>query len=240
MHKDVTVRDLVHDGVHEFLHLDGKIFRTIALLALKPGALTVEFLRGRRARYISPLRLYLTCSILYFALAALGAGPSADWKVTSRDAPTPEVREAIEKVREKMDELRRELPHQVPRLMFLLMPTFALFTWVFYRRAQPYYVPHLYYSIHFHAFLFLLFAVATAIGRAGTVGEVAGGTLGLAMFPYHYVALRRVFGGTKTQTAWKGTAIAVLYSLLLGLIWLAVLYWLVVRPAIGDRLLHPS
>ena len=32
--------------------------------------LTHEFLEGRRARYISPLRLYLVASLVYFVLAA--------------------------------------------------------------------------------------------------------------------------------------------------------------------------
>jgi hypothetical protein len=39
-------------------------------LVLRPGMLTREFLEGRRARYISPLRLYLMASLVYFLLAA--------------------------------------------------------------------------------------------------------------------------------------------------------------------------
>jgi hypothetical protein len=34
-----------------------------------------EYLAGRRARYLSPLRLYLTCSVLSFALKALAPEP---------------------------------------------------------------------------------------------------------------------------------------------------------------------
>jgi hypothetical protein len=42
---------------------------TLALLALQPGKLTVEYLAGRRQRYIIPLRLCLTASFLFFAVA---------------------------------------------------------------------------------------------------------------------------------------------------------------------------
>ena len=70
---DVSLHDFFHEAFHEFAHLDGKIVQTLRLLMTKPGMLTKEFLEGRRARYISPLRLYLTCSLLFFALAALTA-----------------------------------------------------------------------------------------------------------------------------------------------------------------------
>src|SRR5262245_52965094 len=68
---EISVHDLVHEGIEEFAHVDGKIGRTLKLLFSRPGALTKEFLDGRRARYISPLRLYLTCSLLFFAVSAI-------------------------------------------------------------------------------------------------------------------------------------------------------------------------
>src|SRR5688500_3170138 len=66
---DPTWHELLHEVTHEFLHIDGKIFRTLRLLFLQPGELTAEYLRGRRARYISVLRLYLTMSVAYFLIA---------------------------------------------------------------------------------------------------------------------------------------------------------------------------
>ncbi len=45
---------------------DGKIPQTLLLLVRRPGALTAEFLAGRRARYLRPLRLYLTMSVAFF------------------------------------------------------------------------------------------------------------------------------------------------------------------------------
>lgn len=42
----------------------------MAALLAWPGKLTVETLRGRRASYIKPLRLYLSASVLYFLIAA--------------------------------------------------------------------------------------------------------------------------------------------------------------------------
>jgi hypothetical protein len=45
----------------------------------------------------------------------------------------------------------------------------------------------------------------------------------LTIAPYHYIALRRVFGGTRWQIAWKGTAIALAYIAVILAIMLALL-----------------
>lgn len=65
-----TLRELGGEAFAEFSGWDGKVAETIRALVRKPGKLTTEFLEGRRARYISPLRLYLTCSVIYFLIAA--------------------------------------------------------------------------------------------------------------------------------------------------------------------------
>src|SRR2546423_11537437 len=64
------VRELVVDAVSEFSGWDGRLASTLRALLQRPGMLTHEFLEGRRARYISPLRLYLTASLVYFLIAA--------------------------------------------------------------------------------------------------------------------------------------------------------------------------
>jgi Protein of unknown function (DUF3667) len=65
-----SVRELLMDAFAEFSGWDGRVASTLEALIRHPGVLTHEFLEGRRARYISPLRLYLTASLVYFVLAA--------------------------------------------------------------------------------------------------------------------------------------------------------------------------
>lgn len=95
IHLNPTLHDLVHDGVHEFLHLDGKIFKTLIVLFQKPGLLTLDFLEGKRVTYINPIRLYLTMSILYFVLSALSFGSISFFKVHTDDT---EKKVAVTKV----------------------------------------------------------------------------------------------------------------------------------------------
>ena len=65
-----SVRELAVDAVAEVSGWDGRLASTLRALIQRPGLLTHEFLEGRRARYISPLRLYLMMSLVYFVLAA--------------------------------------------------------------------------------------------------------------------------------------------------------------------------
>jgi hypothetical protein len=218
-----TVHDLLHEGLHELAHFDGKIFQTLKLLITKPGALTIEFLDGRRARYISPLRLYLTCSLLFFAISAVAPASLGTVRITETDVSSPAERQKAEEVMKAIGELQETIRHNAPRSMFVLMPVFGLLTWAFYRRVEPYYVPHLYYSLHFHSFVFLMMAVAELGTFGGRVGRVIGGLFVWTIVPYHYLALRRMVGGSRLQIAWKGTAIAVLYLAIIAGIWIALL-----------------
>ena len=65
-----TVHELLGEAFAELSGWDGKVAATAKLLLRKPGALTCEYLAGRRASYIQPLRLYLTFSVAFFLMAA--------------------------------------------------------------------------------------------------------------------------------------------------------------------------
>jgi len=67
-----SLRELGGEAFAELSGWDGKVAETVRALLRKPGKLTIEFLEGRRARYLSPLRLYLMCSVIYFLIAAAG------------------------------------------------------------------------------------------------------------------------------------------------------------------------
>jgi hypothetical protein len=53
----------------DLTHADSRLWRTLTALLFKPGYLTREFLCGRRARYLPPVRLYLVLSVVFFLWA---------------------------------------------------------------------------------------------------------------------------------------------------------------------------
>ena len=62
---------LAKDMVIDQLDLDSRLFRTLKALLLEPGRLTREFVSNRRARYVSPVRLYLSISVVFFFVLSL-------------------------------------------------------------------------------------------------------------------------------------------------------------------------
>jgi phosphatidylserine synthase len=63
---DLTMRALVAHAADEVLSADSKLIGTLRTLVVAPGALTVDWREGRRARWIAPLRLYLVTSAVYY------------------------------------------------------------------------------------------------------------------------------------------------------------------------------
>ncbi len=55
--------------VGDIVNLDSRIIRSIFPFLFKPGFLTREYLAGKRKTYMSPFRLYLLMSLLFFFLA---------------------------------------------------------------------------------------------------------------------------------------------------------------------------
>jgi hypothetical protein len=76
---------LLVEVVSDFFSYDSRFVKTIYPFLFRPGFLTVEFVAGRRIRYMHPLRLYLFVSLLYFSVFSLVVG---DWSRNPSDLET--------------------------------------------------------------------------------------------------------------------------------------------------------
>lgn len=59
---------LVTHFFNDITHFDGKFFSTLKLLITKPGFLSAEYKRGRRANYLNPVRMYIFTSFIFFII----------------------------------------------------------------------------------------------------------------------------------------------------------------------------
>lgn len=64
----ISLFELLKDAFGDLFEMDSRLWRTLAPLFTRPGFLTAEYLRGRRARYMPPFRMYLVLSFLFFLL----------------------------------------------------------------------------------------------------------------------------------------------------------------------------
>ena len=61
-----TVAEFFDGLVAQYVSRESQLWQTLSKLFFVPGALTVEYIAGRRARYLRPLQLYLIASLIVF------------------------------------------------------------------------------------------------------------------------------------------------------------------------------
>ena len=235
-HSDLTLREFLHETTEELTHWDGKVPRTLKTLFTKPGALTLDFLDGRRARWMPPLRVYIICSLAFFLSKPIVEGmthrsmrESAKFTLTKENRPLTDAErrelaqgipgrifgvERLEHAAADNRRLNRAIDSAFPNAMFVLMPLFALLTKLAWRKKGWRYPAHLYMSLHLHAAWFGALALATIASApiASDSGMRAVGVAGVAyIIWYALVTLRRVFGESWLKTLGKAIAIAPFY-----------------------------
>jgi Protein of unknown function (DUF3667) len=69
-----TLKSYGHDLLHGVFHFEGKVWKTLPMLVFKPGELTRRYIHGERAKFVSPLALFLFAVFLMFAVVGGLAG----------------------------------------------------------------------------------------------------------------------------------------------------------------------
>lgn len=69
---------VIGDILREQFDFHSRATRTFKSLVLHPGSLAVEFRANRRASYVSPIRMYLFSSLLFFFIVALSPSDQRD------------------------------------------------------------------------------------------------------------------------------------------------------------------
>lgn len=187
--------ELFSEAIREAIDLDGRAWRTVRTLFLEPGKLTEEFLAGRRRTYTSPLRLYLFISVSFFILVAWIAGRGL-------------LLEQGQSVEGYAAEQARFVSEQMPRLMFLLLPVFALLLKTVFR--QRLYFDHLIHSVHLHCAAFIILAVMLPVEKLASenFAALALQVVALVYFvAYLLLSIRRVYSITWLAAAGRSAAV---------------------------------
>lgn len=106
-----------HDLIHGVLHLDGKFWNTLPLLLFKPGKLTRRYIDGERAKFVSPMAMFLFTVFAMFAvfqMVGLSVPSDLNERIDARGA-AKEVREQAEATSERLQAEIDELPEGDPK-----------------------------------------------------------------------------------------------------------------------------
>ncbi len=148
----------------------------------------------------------------------------------------PRLREACRKIVSDSKTFGRALYENIPKMMFIFLPLIAGVMYVLYLGSGRYYVEHLLFFVHYHAFFFLAGLVVALLDRGATLFPETGlaaalraveGLLTAALVvyvPYYlYRAMRRVYGQGHLVTLLKYSLLGIGYVVFMALTALGLL-----------------
>jgi hypothetical protein len=122
-------------------------------------------------------------------------------------------------------ELSQAFFHNLPRAIFLTVPALALVMTPLYWRPRRYYLEHLLFLLHDHAFVFALLSLFSILAAGLRAVHVSAGppafAAGCYIPVYYYIAMRRVYGQSAGRTLGKLTVLALAYLIAAVLVLLA-------------------
>lgn len=199
-----------------------KLIRTFWAMVSKPGLLASEYLHGRRGNFVSPVKLYLTFSALYFLFAwtalSEARGTSAQRIAGTKMVVAMSQKRGVEAA-VLADRIYQKAEKYATALRFGSVLISGLFLAALYFRLKKYYVEHLIFSLYYYSFDFFCkslfavgFIVAAAFGR-----RLPAQVLNLFYpvgFVYITFALKRVYQQRWPLTLVKSVVLYLLETLL--------------------------
>ncbi|CDF79139.1 conserved hypothetical membrane protein (DUF3667) [Formosa agariphila KMM 3901] len=67
-HEKLTVNDIFINTINNYFSVDARFFKSFFPLLFKPGFLALQFVEGKRLKYLNPAQFYLFASVVFFFL----------------------------------------------------------------------------------------------------------------------------------------------------------------------------
>ncbi len=207
-----SVTGLVNSFLGDYFAFDSKLMSSIKPLIGRPGFLTTEYIESKRVHYISPLRLYIFISILFFLILNWGSGDSVPGNAG-----------------ESKDVWDDFFNNYMPKIFFFLVPLFAGLLKLMFRKTGVRYVFQLVGALHFHAFVFLVLSLfmllSSVFAKMGMyqVNVVLLVILLLWFLVYLFISTKRITGIGGFKLVWKYLVLLILYSICVTLITIGVM-----------------
>ena len=206
-----SLRHIVAELMENLTDADGRLWRTLRRLALQPARLTTDYIEGRRAAELPPLRLFFIALVLFFALGGVHVGadglhpinvPPDRLAAQMASLPLPgrlqrllvaDIEHAAADPRAYLDILR----DWSQRFAVLLLPLAAILLsliFVFDRRHSVF--DHTIFALHALTVGLLLLTVSVLVNRLNGAGSLL-----LLAIPVHlFLHLRGVYGTGRLTT----------------------------------------
>lgn len=168
---DFSLGHYAGEAFETLTHFDSKILATLWRLISRPGLLSTDYFAGRRIRNVSPLRLFLLLSIVYFFSNSVFpynafTTPLSVQLHMNDYYPAFAAKRINHMMQEKNmtfvaleQRYNEETAILSKTMVFTLLPVFALVFYAFLFRRKSHFAEHLVVATHFWSFALLLIGV---------------------------------------------------------------------------------
>ncbi len=211
--QDRTIKNFIYQFFGAAFFLENNFLRNLWTLATKPGQLPLDFIEGRRKRWMSPFSLFLLVNLFYFLYSPLTDlnlslkeqlhqphhGNLANHLVSKKISA-----EGIT-LEQYSSEYRKKSSSIANSLIVLHLPVFAVFLALFYYRKKYLFVDHFIYAIYLFAFVLLLALIQSVLIYAfvrelgSKVFSVLGFLVFILIIVYLYFSLKKTY----EQKTWQ-------------------------------------
>jgi hypothetical protein len=236
-----------HDIAHGVLHFEGKVWRTLPMLIRRPGELTRRYIEGERARFVSPLVLFLFTIFLMFAafnlvgreaFKARGVPPRAAAQAQAKEdagpvdidlrgAPGPLGRfdSAYRRAKANPKLLTYKLQSNAYKFSWVTIPLAVPFVWLLFLHRRRYRAHGLYdhsvfatYALSFLGLFALFYMMLKLMGMYGQVALLPF----LIPIVHTYFHLKGAYRLSRSSALWR-TAALVAFAIAAGWIYFLLL-----------------
>jgi hypothetical protein len=202
---DYSIHKFIEQTVDGFTHFDSKFLRSFKALLFKPGFLTLEFIHGRKTRYMKPVQIFIIASVLFYFFFPKASTFFAPVKqLETNDRFGANATEVIKKkaladsssVHLVVKTIETEAAHKSKAYLFILIPFWGLLFYVLFWRSNPFLVPHIIFAAHGISFFIILFMVTYLVclpfGLKG-IGDRELYIMAIVFTLYLFLGIRKVY-----------------------------------------------
>jgi hypothetical protein len=198
-----SLQRLARELAQETLSVEGRLFTTLRSVLTQPGQLTLDFLEGRRARHVSPLRLFLIVFAIFFLVSSEVFDVGERLLPILRPAIEPRAAARGLTVEQMVAQSNDTIIAGIKAVRAGVLVLNGLSYWLLFRRQRPHFIDHVVLSLQVACFSLSIGIVANLIAR--WTGSIAVDVVVALPISVAYAALsaHRVYAQSWPAVLWK-------------------------------------
>tara|TARA_B100001250_G_scaffold99045_1_gene83177 strand:- start:149 stop:895 length:747 start_codon:yes stop_codon:yes gene_type:complete len=153
----VSFSDIKNDFLDEAFDYDARIFKTLKYLFINPGFLTKEYWKGKRIKYLQPIKLYILSSVFYYFINSLIKSTQTHFIFANKIASNIIDPKYYATIEDSILSYGQEIE------LLLFTPLTGAVLMILYKAKNKPFLHHMIASVHLSSFIFIFITIINMI-----------------------------------------------------------------------------